>query len=210
MGAANLRIFNPNAASAAVVVVSQKTNWHTLTAFLLHLIGCIHNIPATAAVVVIGVWVYLGCGWWWWISINIWRTHMRAANLRCKNPSAAGTAVVIVSQKAHDLALAAFLFYIWRCVRNIPATTAVLVVSVRGGDKESRGVWRTINNNYFRTARCRGCRIVWIGCVATTQAIVIRSICRGSSIAAKWCLAIFLAHDFATAAVFHIFHHIYA
>jgi hypothetical protein len=137
MWAANLRSFNPNAAGAAVVVVSQKADWFTLTAFLLHLIGCIHNIPATAAVLVIGVWVYLGCGWWWWIAICIWRTHMRAANLRRKSPSAAGTAVVVVSQKADDLTITAFLFYIWRCVRDIPATAAVFVIGIRVGNKES-------------------------------------------------------------------------
>ena len=210
MGATNLRIFNPNAAGAAVVVVSQKADWFTLTAFLLHLIGCIHNIPATAAVLVVGVWVYLSGGWWWWIAIRIWRTYIWAANLRRKNPSAAGAAVVVVSQKADDLTITAFLFYIWRCVRDIPATAAVLVVSVRGGNKESRGVWSASNNNYFRTAGCRGCRIVWIGCVSATQAIVIRSICRRNPIAAKRRCAIFLAHDFAITAVFHIGQHIYA
>jgi hypothetical protein len=65
MWAANISANSSNPATAAVVVVSQNANWFTLTAFLLHLIGCIHSVPAASAVVVIGVWVYLSGGWSW-------------------------------------------------------------------------------------------------------------------------------------------------
>ena len=115
-----------------------------------------------------------------------------------------------ICQKVNDLALTAFLLSFIGCVSDISATTAVLVVTVCIGNFESRGVWRTSNNNCFRTARCRSIWIVWIGCVSATQAIVIRSICRRSSITAKRRCTTFLAHYSATTAIFNIVHHIYA
>jgi hypothetical protein len=94
-------------------------------------------LVATTAVVVVCLWVHGTGSWRTDIFILIRRWICRAANLRIGNSDTTSTTVVVVSQKAYDLALAAFLLHLIGCVRYISATTTVIVVRVRAGKNKS-------------------------------------------------------------------------